>query len=288
MKQLCRGNPPSVPGHGGSGEGGFLDSVIPGDCLETLRGLPEACASLVFTSPPYNVGMPYQAGGDGAEDGEMTVEGWVSWLGEIWQECVRVLRPGGRLVVNVLDGNGRSPYVPTGAMMTLRMAALEGAQLFGKIVWRKAAAANGTAWGSWLSASCPSLRDVHEVLIGAVKLGGPLKPRKEGATPDIQRDDFLRDTASIWSVLPASAKTWHPCPFPVELVRRAVQLWTYPGDVVLDPFMGSGTTGVAARALGRHWIGCELDGAWAKKAQQRIKGAGFQKGLFPGADSVVG
>lgn len=270
----------------------MIDQVLAGDCLQVLPTVPDGLASLIFTSPPYNVGMAYGAGGNGARDGELTFAEWLAWLGKVWTECARTLRPGGHLVVNVPQGVGRSgdnPYQPVASAVALGLHGLRGCRVVGEVVWNKGATRNSsTAWGSWRSPSSPSIRDCHEMVVIARKDGGPLRPREEDAKPDVSKAEFLASTLSVWTGLGTVANEdggrhhntrWHPAPFPVRLAERVVRFLSYPGDVVLDPFVGSGTTGVAARALGRHWLGVELNPEWAARAQRRILHAGLQLSL---------
>jgi len=140
----------------------------------------------------------------------------------------------------------------------------------GEIIWDKGSSAgSSTAWGSWLSASNPTLRDVHEYILVFSK--GRFRREPNDRSPTIQRDDFLELTKSVWQFPTESAsRVGHPAPFPLELPRRLIELYTFEGDVVLDPFMGSGTTALAAIDTGRHYIGYELDPTYAQNARERI------------------
>jgi site-specific DNA-methyltransferase (adenine-specific) len=139
----------------------------------------------------------------------------------------------------------------------------------GEIIWRKGKGANGNcAWGSWRSARAPRLRDVHEYLLVFAKEDFS---RPERGESDIERDEFMEATLSVWDILPESAKrVGHPAPFPVELAARVIQLYSYVGDVVLDPFIGSGTTAVAAVRSGRRFAGFEIDKGYFDLAQERV------------------
>jgi site-specific DNA-methyltransferase (adenine-specific) len=139
----------------------------------------------------------------------------------------------------------------------------------GEIIWRKGKGANGScAWGSWRSARAPRLRDVHEYLLVFAKEGFS---RPERGESDIARDEFMEATLSVWDILPESAKrVGHPAPFPVELAARVIQLYSYVDDVVLDPFMGSGTTAVAAVRNGRRYVGYEIDAGYFELAKNRV------------------
>jgi site-specific DNA-methyltransferase (adenine-specific) len=221
--------------------------------------IPDHGVSLAFTSPPYNVGKDY--------DDNMPLDRYLALIGEVAEQTYRVLRPGGRYVVNIAN-LGRKPYIPLHAYFySVHMAA--GFLPMGEIIWRKGKGANGNcAWGSWRSARAPRLRDVHEYLLVFAK-GGYSRP--ERGESDIQRDEFMEATLSVWDILPESAKrVGHPAPFPVELAARVIQLYSYVDDVVLDPFMGSGTTAVAAVQHGRRYVGFEIDESYFQLAQKRV------------------
>jgi DNA modification methylase len=140
----------------------------------------------------------------------------------------------------------------------------------GEIIWNKAAGGSpSTAWGSWRSAKNPTLRDVHEYIMVFSK---SMYGRKgEGRASTISRDEFLEFTKSVWT-FPAepARKVGHPAPFPVELPYRLIQLYTFEGDVVLDPFMGSGQTAIAALRAKRRYVGYEIDPEYVKLAEKRI------------------
>jgi site-specific DNA-methyltransferase (adenine-specific) len=185
-------------------------------------------------------------------------------------ETHRVLEPGGRAVVNVAN-LGRRPYVPLAAIVT-GLATGVGFFPRGEVIWVKAAGAGGNcAWGSWRSASNPTLRDVHEYCLCFSK--GRMDRVRHGVST-IERDEFLEATLSVWHLPPESAKrVGHPAPFPVALPRRFIELYTFAGDVVVDPFLGSGSTAVAAVESGRRFVGYELGRGYARLARRRIRQA---------------
>jgi site-specific DNA-methyltransferase (adenine-specific) len=229
---------------------------------ETMEELPDDCVALMVTSPPYNVGKDY--------DADLSLEEYLGLLKRVLSETYRVLEPGGRVAVNVAN-LGRRPYLA----LNHRVAALLedlGFLLRGEIVWQKAQGAGGScAWGSWCSARNPTLRDIHEYVVVASK--GSYRRARLGEDT-ISREEFLEATLSVWSIAPASARrVGHPAPFPVELPRRLIELYTFKGDLVLDPFIGSGTTAVAAVESGRHFIGYETEAAYLEIARARVAAA---------------
>jgi site-specific DNA-methyltransferase (adenine-specific) len=164
---------------------------------------------------------------------------------------------------------GRKPYIPLHAFLAQDMTEL-GFAMRGEIIWNKGSSAGpSTAWGSWKSASNPTLRDVHEYILVFSK--GDYSRNGSSGKSTITRDDFLELTKSVWSFSAESAKRVnHPAPFPVELPRRLIELYSFEQDIVLDPFAGSGTTCVAAMQCGRRYIGYEKNGVYARRAERRI------------------
>jgi len=213
-----------------------------------LDALAENSIQMVITSPPYWNAKAYS--------NWPTYDAYLADMARDWAECYRVLCDGGRIAVNVLHGYnrpGNGGYKPMDAHTTLSLLDV-GFALRGHIIWDKAygGQATHTAWGSWQSASNPSLRDVHETIIIAYKG----RAGREGEST-IGRDDFLLSTRSVWHISPE--RNWHPAPFPAEIPRRLVELYTFKGDTVLDPFSGSGTTAFTAARLARRGIGVELN-----------------------------
>lgn len=226
---------------------------------ESMDQLPDNSVALMVTSPPYHVGKDY--------DSDATFEEYLDMLEAVFAETHRVLQPGGRAVVNVAN-LGRRPYVPLSHHVTQRMHKV-GFFMRGEIIWRKAKGASGNcAWGSFQSPANPVIRDTHEYCLCFSK--GRFDRVVKGKVT-ISRDEFLDLTLSVWEFPPESAKRVnHPAPFPVELPRRFIELYTYEEEVVLDPFMGSGTTAVAAMQTGRHWVGYETSEKWAEVVRRRI------------------
>ena len=227
---------------------------------EVMHQLPDASIHLMVTSPPYNARKEY--------DDDLTLEEYLGMLARVCRETYRVLVAGGRACINIAN-LGRKPYIPLNAFISQIMIEV-GFLMRGEIIWDKGSSAgSSTAWGSWLSASNPTLRDVHEYILVFSK--GRFKRDAKEREPTIQRDDFLELTKSVWHFPTESAsRIGHPAPFPVELPRRLIELYTFKGEVILDPFMGSGTTALAALDTGRHFVGYELEASYVQLAQARI------------------
>jgi DNA modification methylase len=253
----------------------FVENPVPKECqdhifcssAENMSELPDNSIHLMVTSPPYNVGKDY--------DIDLTLPEYLAFLDRVWAEVFRLLVPGGRACINVAN-LGRRPYIPLHAWITESMLKL-GYLMRGEIIWNKAASASSsTAWGSWKSASNPTLRDVHEYILifskGAFKRQNPLQREST-----LSKEQFLEYTKSVWTFPAESAsKVGHPAPFPVELPYRLVQLYSFKGELVLDPFMGSGQTALAALNTGRHYIGYEINPEYVSLAEARIKSSTVQ------------
>jgi len=232
--------------------------------------------ALVATSPPYFSAKAYEeAMGEGHVPGSYL--DYLTMLHAVFAECYRVLEPGGRICVNVAN-LGRKPYRSLAKDVWVVLEDL-GFLPRGEVIWVKAAGSTGNcAWGSWMSPSNPSLRDVTErVLIagkGRFDRAVHWKLRRERGLPwesTIAKEDFLAWTLDTWDIRPERAKrVGHPAPFPVELPRRLIQLYTYQGDVVLDPFMGAGSTAVAAVGSDRRYVGFDTEADYVALAGRRI------------------
>jgi site-specific DNA-methyltransferase (adenine-specific) len=224
-----------------------------------MKEVPTNSIHLVITSPPYNVGKDY--------DDDLTLKEYLKLLTDVFTETYRVLVVGGRVCVNVAN-IGRKPYIPLNCYVAYIMRQI-GFHQRGEIIWDKGASAGSSAaWGSWQSASNPSLRDVHEYILVFSKG----EYGREQGESTITRDEFLEYTKSIWSFTAASAKRiGHPAPFPLELPKRLIKLYSYKGDIVLDPFIGSGQTAIAAVECNRHYIGYDISSEYVDLANKRIK-----------------
>ena len=241
-----------------------LDAILCKSC-EAMDDLPDASVHLMVTSPPYNVGKQY--------DDDLSLPEYLAFLTRAWREVKRVLVPGGRACINVAN-LGRKPYIPLHAFILESMLDL-GFLMRGEIIWNKAAGGSpSTAWGSWMSATNPTLRDAHEYILVFSK--DTYVRHNPGRQNTITRDEFLEYTKSVWTfAAEAASKIGHPAPFPVELPRRLIQLYTLADEVVLDPFMGSGQTAIAARKSGRHFVGYETNAAYVELAMRRLADVSF-------------
>jgi len=238
----------------------FIDKIL---CKssEKMNELPDNSIHLMVTSPPYNVGKEY--------DENLSLNEYRTFLKRVWSEVKRVLVPGGRVCINIAN-LGRKPYIPIHAFIIEDMLDL-GFLMRGEIIWNKASSSSSsTAWGSWLSAKNPTLRDIHEYILVFSK--GKFSRENIGRKNTISKEEFLEFTKSVWTFPAESAtKVGHPAPFPIELPYRLIQLYTFEGEIVLDPFIGSGQTAIAAIKTRRHYIGYDINEEYVKLAVERIE-----------------
>lgn len=242
-----------------------MSEVVCADAVEWLESGDADDAALIVTSPNYNAGMDYGAEVDDAVPWADYEKWAVRWVGSV----AAALCQGGRLCINVAAMMGRSPAYPL-ARLYLDAILYADLHLRGEIIWDKGPSRNNsTAWGSWCSPANPSLRDSYEVVLVASKGDYALKG-PHGAESDLTAEEFTRDTNSLWRI-PCETKRDHPAPFPVALAERLIKLYSWPGQMVLDPFAGSGSTGVAAVKHGREFRGCDISQAYVDMANERIR-----------------
>lgn len=233
---------------------------------EAMEEIPDDSIHLMITSPPYNVGKEY--------DEDLSLDEYIELLTSVFSQTYKKLVTGGRACINIAN-IGRKPYLPLHAMVIGIMLDL-GYLMRGEIIWDKSASAGGScAWGSWMSASNPVLRDFHEYILIFSKESYS-KNKKQVKKDTIGHDEFIQWTKSIWTFPAVNAKKiGHPAPFPIELPHRLINLYSYEGDVVLDPFCGSGSTCIAAVQNNRSYIGYDIKEEYIDLAQKRISNQKF-------------
>ena len=277
---------------------GFYDRFVPPDVSDDVEVRPPAAldrvwvgdarhmdddkvadksVALVVTSPPYFAGKEYETAlGDGHVPGSYL--DYLRMLEDVFAECVRKLEPGGRIAVNVAN-LGRRPYRSLSSDVVDILERKLRLLMRGEVIWWKGHAAGGScAWGTFQRPGNPVLRDVTERVIIASKgrFDRALSPRQREAAglpseASIWREEFLEATTDVWEILPESARRVnHPAPFPVALPLRLIELYTYRCDLVLDPFMGSGSTAVAATRAERHFVGFDTDPRYKAIADERV------------------
>ena len=242
----------------------LLNTIIASSC-ENMKDIPNNSLHLMITSPPYNVSKEY--------DNDLSLEEYLNLLKNCFTETYRVLVDGGRACINIAN-IGRKPYIPLSDYVSKIMIEI-GFNMRGEIIWNKSAGAGiSTAWGSFQSASNPILRDVHEYILifskGNYKRERD-KEEKELRKDNITKEEFIEWTKSVWTMNTESAKRiGHPAPFPEELPNRLIKLFSFTNDIVIDPFMGSGTTAIAAIKNNRNFVGYEINEEYINLANNRI------------------
>ena len=243
-----------------------------------MDGIDDGSVALVVTSPPYFAGKQYEE--ELERDG--VPSSYLEYLGllrDVFTECVRKLEPGGRIAVNVAN-LGRKPYRSLSADVIAILQEDLGLLLRGELIWQKGEGASGScAWGSFRSAANPVLRDITERVIVASKgrfdRARSVKQRAAEGLPHestLMTEDFMAYTLDVWNIPPESARrVGHPAPFPVALPEQLIQLYTFRNDLVLDPFMGSGSALVAAARLGRRYAGYDTDDKYVEIARKRVR-----------------
>ncbi len=256
-----------------------VDTLFHMDAREmTTAQVADRSVALIVTSPPYFTGKEYETDLAAGHIPSSYVE-YLQMLADVFSVGIRKLEPGGRLAVNVAN-LGRKPYRSLSADVISILQDDLGMLLRGEVIWQKAKGAGGScAWGSYRSPQNPVLRDVTERVVIASKgrfdRAVKRSVRETRGLPHeatIETDEFLEATIDVWEIGSESAtRVGHPAPFPVALPRRLIELYTYRGDLVLDPFVGSGTTAIAAVATGRHYVGFDTDSGYLDLARERLK-----------------
>jgi len=254
-----------------------IDRIFCGDA-RSMDHVPDRSVALVVTSPPYFAGKEYEeALGEG--NIPATYLEYLQMLEDVFAECVRKLEPGGRIAVNVAN-LGRKPYRSLSSdVITILQDKLH-LLVRGEVIWQKARGSAGScAWGSFQRPANPVLRDLTErvVIVSKDRFDRALNARERDkkdlpSKSSLSRDEFMEATTDVWEIPPESAtRVGHPAPFPVSLPERLIHLYTYYEDLVLDPFVGSGTTPVAAVRTGRHYVGYDTDSTYVERARHRVE-----------------
>ncbi len=242
----------------------LVNRIVCGDSLEVLKTYPDNSIDLIFTSPPYNFGLDYDS-----QDDAHKWENYFEKLFAIFDECIRVLKFGGRIVVNIQPLF--SDYIPSHHMVSNFFI---GRRMIwkGEILWEK----NNynckyTAWGSWKSPSNPYLKYTWEFV--EIYAKGSLKKPGDFDNADITPDEFKEWVVAKWSIAPERKmkEFGHPAMFPEKLAERVIKLFSFSGDVVLDPFNGVGTTTAIAQKLGRKYAGIDISQEYCDIANKRLK-----------------
>lgn len=250
-----------------------LNNVYNIPCEEGIEQLRDnnIFADCIVTSPPYNVNLgdnkfnknPYDLYKDNKEHIK-----YISWLKSIFQECQNILNPGSTVCINI--GDGKNGNVPTHSDIIQFMSKELDYIPVATVIWDKGNCSNRTSWGSWMSPSNPSFPTPFEYVLIFRYKDRNHKGQKECVT--VTRDEFIQNSLAIWKFgTEKLSKVGHPAAFPIELPKRCIQQLTYKNDVIVDIFSGSGTTAVAAKGLGRQYIGFELSLDYHQLAINRLE-----------------
>lgn len=239
------------------------------DAIQGMKELPDNSIDLVVTSPPYNLGMDYTTG---KEMDTLPWDIYYAWSKGWMMEVFRVMKPNRRFCLDHYLSCGEGAKAESrgrqAPLMVLNSIAMEiGFKHHGVAVWDEATISKRTAWGSWLSASAPYINSPYEGILILYK--GEWKREDQGKST-ISREDFMEATSGSWKMQPVKDRS-HPAPFPVKLPKMCIDLLSYEGDLVLDPFMGSGTTGVACKLTNRNCIGFDNIEFYCQMARDRIE-----------------
>jgi site-specific DNA-methyltransferase (adenine-specific) len=240
--------------------------IINGDVLTTRR-LQKGEIDLVVTSPPYNVGIQYNS-----HDDRIAYDEYLNFSRCWMKRCHRWLREDGRFCLNIPLDKNKNGQQSVGADLTT-LAKQCGFSYHSTIIWNEGTISRRTAWGSWASASAPYVIAPVELIVVLYKKSW--KKTSGSRQSDISREEFMEWTNGLWTFSgERRTHAGHPAPFPVTLPLRCMKLFSFVGDTVLDPFMGSGSTLVAALQCRRRGIGIEIDPCYCERAVQRIEAAG--------------
>jgi DNA modification methylase len=242
--------------------------VICGDAEEVLSKIPERSVHLIITSPPYNTGINY-----GGYNDKGDIKLYFDKMRKIFTECYRVLVTGGRIVLNVPScisqfADSRVAYLAFDVYQILKEIGFIGADF---CTWLKMSKGEipgkSTSWGSWCSPSSPALRDASEYIVIMFKETRKLEGDKDKI--DITPQEFLQFTTNVWFLTP-KRDNGHPAPFPKGLPYRAMKLYSYQENLILDPFVGSGTTCLVAKENKRYFIGIDISRKYCELAAKRL------------------
>ena len=237
-------------------------TILYADTL-TTRLIAEESIDLIVTSPPYNLNIDYKSCND-AQPYEEYLKFTKTWL----QRCLKLLKNDGRMCLNIPLDKNKGGHQSVGPDI-IEIAKKVGFKYHSTIIWNEGNISKSSAWGSWMSASCPYVIAPVELIVLLYK--GEWKKRSGSKQSDITRNEFISWTNGVWTFKGESKrKIGHPAPFPVELPKRCIKLFSYVGDTVLDPFMGSGSTVIAAKQNNRHGIGIDFEIDYCQLAMERI------------------
>lgn len=238
-----------------------LNKIYQGDCLELMQSINDKSIDLIITSPPYNLGIKY-----GNYKDYMNINSYFYWC-RLWlSELFRILKNDGRfaLIHYLSCGKAGKRFAP---LMNLNYIAEEiGFKHHGIAIWYDITLTKLTAWGSWLSSSAPYINSPFE----GIDILYKNKWKRNGEKNEMTKEEFMMACSGIWKISPERNRE-HPAPFPIKLANLIIKLLSAKNDLILDPFIGSGTTAVACKLLNRNFIGIEINPDYVEMANKRIE-----------------
>ena len=236
------------------------------DILRT-KSVPDNSVDLIVTSPPYNVDIKYNSHND-----TMSYADYLDFTREWLAKCYTLVKEDGRFCLNIPLGKNKGGQQSVYADVT-GIAKGVGFRYHSTIIWNEQNISRRTAWGSWLSATAPYVIAPVEVIVVLYKKHW--KKTSGSRVSDTSKEEFMAWTNGVWEFGGESKKrVGHPAPFPVELPRRCIKLFSFVGDTVLDPFLGSGSALIACLQTGRQGIGVEIDSRYCELAKRRLLAEG--------------
>ena len=230
----------------------------------TTRAIPKESIDLIVTSPPYNVDIEYNS-----NDDSLSYDDYLTFSQKWFSRCFNWLKSDGRFCLNIPLDKNKGGQQHVGADLT-KIATTVGFQYHSTIVWNEGNISRRTAWGSWMKASAPYVIAPVELIVVLYK--DHWKKTSGSGESDMTKDEFMEWTNGLWTFAgEKKSRIGHPAPYPIELPRRCIKLFTYIGDTVLDPFMGSGTTLLAAYQNNRKSVGIEIDEGYCQIAIERLR-----------------
>jgi len=249
--------------------------IICDDFLES-KAVKRDSIDLTITSPPYNVDLYYESYKDNLDYKEY-LDFSLKWIRKVYQ----LTKPTGRFCLNIPLDKNKGGQQSVYADLT-NIAKRIGWKYHSTVIWNEQNISRRTAWGSWLSASAPYVIAPVEMIVILYKEEWKKKNKGES---DINKQEFQEWTNGVWNFNGESKKRiGHPAPYPVELPKRSIKLFSYIGDLILDPFLGSGTTLIASAILQRKGIGFDIDKSYCEIAKRRLEvlyeSSRFDNGIF--------
>ena len=247
------------------------NTIICGDCVEVMRSIPDDTIDLIVTSPPYNIGIEY----DGYED-NLSWEEYYAWCTTWMWECRRILKPDGRFALNhyLSLGNAKERSAPL--MELNNIASACGFYHHSVAIWHDITLAKRTAWGSWMSASAPYINSPFE---GVLLLYKEHWKKDNKGVSDISKDEFVHLTRGVWNIKTV-CHGLTPANFSMDFAEKTIKLLSYVGDLVLDPFSGSGTIAEACSKNNRRYVGIEQSAKYCDIARRRVYEQAAQQKLL--------